>query len=143
MEKPEAQPVVGLVLAALAALLLIGVATFAGPCGEHGGQDVASCQWASRAVLGIGAATAILAVVRIFETDEGERRGLSLACALLGFLAATLPGPIIGLCVDPTMHCNAVMHPFVLVTGVSIGAVGAVDLTRRLWAIRKRPVDAE
>ena len=83
--------------------------------------------------------TAVLAIVRIFETDEGERRGLSLSCGLLGFLMAAMPGTIIDLCADPAMHCNAVMRPFVLVVGIAIGVIGAVDLVRRLLAIRKRP----
>ena len=141
MEKPKAQPVVGLLLTGLAALLIVGVATFAGPCAGHSGQDAAaatSCYWASRALLGVGAVAAVLAVVRIFETDEGERRGLSLGCALLGFLAAAIPGPIIALCADPTMHCNAIMRPFALCVGVAMGLVGAIDLTRRLLTLRKR-----
>ena len=36
MGKPKAQPVAGLILTALAVLLLVGVATFAGPCDGHG-----------------------------------------------------------------------------------------------------------
>lgn len=89
-------------------------------------------------MLGIGAVIAILAIVRIFETDEGERRGLSLACSLLGFLCAAMPGPVIALCADPSMHCNAVMRPFVLCAGIAIGLVGAIDLTRRLLSLRNR-----
>ena len=136
--KPKAQPAVGIVLTALAVVLIAGTATFAGPCGGHDGQEAASCLWASRAVLGIGAVAAILAIVRIFETDEGERRGLSLACALLGFLAAAMPGPIIALCADPAMHCNAIMRPFILCVGIAMGLVGAIDLTRRLLSLRTR-----
>ena len=143
VNKPKAQPIAGLILTALAALLLIGVATFAGPCDAHGGQGAPSCQWASRAVLGIGTVTAILAIVRIFETDEGERRGLSLACGLLGFLAAAIPVFFIDLCADPAMHCNAVMKPFVIAVGVATGATGAVDLIRRLLAIRGNTADAD
>ena len=141
MEKPKAKPIVGLFLTALAALLIIGVVAFAGPCapGGQGGQGEMTCLWASRAVIGVGAVTAVLAIVRIFETDEGERRGLSLSCSLLGFLMAALPGPIISLCAEPSMHCNAVMRPFVFVVGIAIGVIGAVDLVRRLLAIRKRP----
>ena len=138
MEKPKAKPIVGLLLTALVALLIIGVVTFAGPC-SPGGQGEMTCLWASRAVIGVGAVTAVLAIVRIFETDEGERRGLSLSCSLLGFLMAALPGPIISLCAEPSMHCNAVMRPFVFVVGIAIGVIGAVDLVRRLLAIRKRP----
>lgn len=137
MEKPKAQPIVGLVLTALAIFLIVGVATFAGPC-DQSSQGEMSCLWASRAVVGIGVVTAILAIVRIFETDEGERRGLSLSCALFGFLMAAMPGLIIGLCPDPAMHCNMVMRPFVIAIGVAIGVTGAVDLTRRLLAIRKQ-----
>ena len=136
VEKPKAQPIFGVVLAVLAVLLIVGVATFAGPCGLHD-DIVPSCLWASRAVLGVGSVIAVLAIVRIFETDEGERRGLSLSCALLGFFCAALPGPIIALCTDPIMPCNAVMRPFVLCIGIAIGLVGAIDLTRRLLAIRK------
>jgi len=140
--KPKAKPVVGVILTLLAALLLFGVATFAGPCQEHGDQGLSSCVWASRAVLGVGVVAAVLAIVRIFETDEGERRGLSLACALLGFLAAAMPGFIIDTCADSAMHCNAVMRPFVVAVGLAIGVVGAVDLVLRLMAIGKQPVDA-
>ena len=135
--KPKAQPAVGIALTALAVVLIVGVATFAGPCEAHDGQEVTSCLWASRAVLGVAAVTLVLAIVRIFETDEGERRGLSLGCALLGFLAAAMPGPIIALCADPAMHCNAVMRPFVLCVGIAIGLVGAIDLTKRLLSLRK------
>ena len=139
MEKPTARPIVGVLLTLLVALLAVGVMTFAGPCTDHDGQTEMSCLWASRAVIAAGVVTAILAIVRIFETDEGERRGLSLSCALLGFLMAALPGPVISLCADPSMHCNSVMRPFVLVVGIAIGVTGAVDLVKRLLAIRKLP----
>ena len=142
-EKPKAQPVVGLLLTALTVLLIAGIATFASPCDDLADQGEMSCLWASRAVIAIGVVAAILAIVRIFETDEGERRGLSLSCALLGFLAAVLPGPIISLCADPAMHCNAVMRPFALVVGIAIGLTGAIDLVKRLLAIRKRPTSVE
>lgn len=136
MENPKAQPIVGLILTALVALLIIGVVVFAGPCDVHSSQSEPSCAWAWRAVLGISVVTAILAIVRIFETDEGERRGLSLSCGLLGFLMAAMPGFIITLCADPATHCNVVMRPFIVVVGVAIGTVGTVDLARRLLAIR-------
>ena len=126
----------GVLLTALAVLLLAGIATFAGPCDVHGTSDVPSCVWAARALLGVGGVILILALVRIFEMDEGERRGLSLSCSLLGFLAAAAPGFVIALCDDAGMRCNALMHPFVLCVGVAIGLVGAIDLTRRLLALR-------
>ena len=132
-ESGKSQPVVGLILTALAALLLVGLATFAAPCAHD-----ASCVCAARATFAIGVVAAILAIVRIFEMDEGERRGLSLACALLGFLVAAVPGFVIGLCSDASMPCNSVMRPFALCVGIAIGLVGATDLTRRLLALGNR-----
>ncbi len=137
MKKPKAQPIAGIMLAVLAAVLVAGVATFAGPCGADAGHESDSCLWASRAVIAISVVIVILAIVRVFETDEGERRGLSLSCSLLGFLCAVVPGFVIPLCADPAMHCNAVMRPFALCIGVAIGLMGAIDLVRRLLAIGK------
>ena len=133
----KSQPFVGVVLTALTLLLIVGLTTFAGPCETHD-SEAASCIWAERATLGVGAVIAILAIVRIFEMDEGERRGLSLACALLGFLVAVVSGPVIALCSDAAMPCNASMHPFAVYMGLAIGLVGAIDLTRRLLALRNR-----
>ena len=134
--KPKAQPAVGILLLCLDALLVAGLLTFGGPCDHLEGAVLSSCQFASRVVLAVGTVIGILAVVRIFETDEGERRGLSLACALLGILAAAIPGFVIDLCTDSTMPCNATMRPFVLCVGIAIALVGGIDLTRRLLALR-------
>lgn len=138
---PKAQPAAGILLLCLDILLAVGLLTFAGPCNHVDSIGAPSCLWASRAMLGICAVMFVLAVVRIFETDEGERRGLSLACALSGLLIAAMPGLIIGLCADPAMACNAIMRPFALVLGVCIALVGGIDLTRRLLALRPAPED--
>ena len=82
MVKPKSQPVAGIVLCCLDVLLITGLLTFAGPCGYSEGTTEPSCIAACRATLGVAAVIAILAIVRVFEKDEGERRGLSLGCAL-------------------------------------------------------------
>lgn len=132
----KAQPAVGILLSCLDVLLIVGLLTFAAPCSHLDGTATPSCVWAMRAVLGVAAVIGILAIVRVFERDEGERRGLSLGCALLGVLVATMPGLIVGFCPDPTMPCNAIMHPFVVAVGVAIALVGGIDLVRRLLALR-------
>ena len=131
--KPE--PVVGVILVALSALLALGLNTFAGPCPPHG-EGVSTCFWAYRAVLGMDAVLGVLAVVRVFEMDEGERRGLSFAAALVGALIAATPGLLIGLCAGAAMHCQAAMRPFCLLMGMTIALAGGMDLTRRLLALR-------
>lgn len=134
----KAQPLVGIILTALAIVLLAGLLTFAGPCAVQAGEETRSCLWASRALIGVDAVLLIIALVRIFEQDEGERRGLSFASALLGVLIAMMPGTLIALCSDPSTHCNAVMRPFALALGIAVVLTGGIDLTRRLLALRKR-----
>ena len=134
----KAQPLVGIILTALAVVLLAGLLTFAGPCAVQAGEETRSCLWASRALVGVDAVLLIIALVRIFEQDEGERRGLSFASALLGVLIAMMPGTLIALCSDPSTHCNAVMRPFALALGIAVVLTGGIDLTRRLLALRKR-----
>lgn len=138
MQNDKAQPLVGIVLTVLSSILLVGILTFAGPCGVHDDGPVSSCYWASRAVLGVGVVLVVISLVRIFERDEGERRGLSFSAALLGVLVAVLPGVLIDLCMMQTMRCHTVMRPFALVMGVLIAVVGGVDLVRRLLAIARR-----
>lgn len=136
MNKDKAQPLVGVILTVLSLLLLAGIRTLAGPCGVHDDGSVSSCHWAAQAVFGVGIVAAILSVVRIFERDEGERRGLSLAVANLGALVACLPGVLIDLCMMQTMRCHTIMRPFCVTVGAAIAVVGAVDLIMRLLKLR-------
>ena len=136
--KPKAAPLAGILLGVLVAVLFVGVLTFAGPCAEHPDGSIPVCTWAFRAVIATCVVIAVISIVRVFETDEGERRGLSFAAGLLGALVAAIPGFVIDLCADPTMPCNAAMRPFMTCVGAAIFLVGAVDLTVRLLRIRKR-----
>ena len=135
MNNDKAQPLVGIILTALSVLLIVGILSFAGSCGVHDDGSVSACFWAERAVLGMGIVLAILSVVRIFERDEGERRGLSLAAACLGVLIACAPGVLIDLCMMATMRCHTIMRPFVLIVGVLVALVGGTDLFLRLRAL--------
>lgn len=134
----KARPAVGIALWVLWVILVVGLLTFARACGVHDDGSMGSCHWAARAVLGASVVGLLLSLVRIFERDEGERRGLSLSVALLGALVAVIPGCLIDLCAVPTMRCHTVMRPFVMGLGVVIAVVGAVDLVRRLMAIGRR-----
>lgn len=129
-------PPVGIVLTALSGLLVAGILTFAVSCGVHDDGSVSGCFWAARAVLGVGVVLLVLSVVRIFELDEGERRGLDLGAANLGVLVACLPGLLIDLCMTQSMRCHTIMRPFCVVTGVAIALVAGIDLIVRLLRIR-------
>lgn len=137
MKKNRPAPLVGVVATILSVLLVAGIQTFAAPCVYEGGEAV-SCVWAARAVLGAGVVLSVLSLVRIFEMDEGERRGLSLGIACVGVLVACLPGVLVELCADASMPCNAAMRPFVMGVGAALALVGAADLTVRLLRLRGR-----
>ena len=135
MRQDKASPLAGIVLTVLSALLCAGILSFAAPCGAHVDGSSGSCHWAARALLGVGVVLLVLSVVRIFERDEGERRGLSLATALLGVLVACMPGVVIDLCAEQVMRCHAVMRPFAICVGVAVAVTGAADLVVRLMRI--------
>lgn len=138
MRQDKASPIAGIVLTALSGLLVVGVLGFAAPCGVHDDGSYGSCHWAARAVLGVGVALFVLSVVRIFERDEGERRGLSLAAALLGVLVACMPGVLVDLCTTQAMRCHAIMRPFSMCMGAAIAVTGGADLAVRLMRIARR-----
>lgn len=138
MRQDKASPLVGIVLTVLSVLLVVGVLSFAAPCGVHDDGTYGPCHWAGRAVLGVGTVLLVLSVVRIFERDEGERRGLSLAAALLGVLVACMPGVFIDLCTTQAMRCHAIMRPFALCVGAAIAVTGGADLVIRLMRIARR-----
>ena len=127
-------PLVGVVLTALSAFLAIGLVSFAAPCAETAGAPHA-CHVVRRVLLAMDAVLGVISVVRIFELDEGERRGLSFSAALVGQLIASTPVWIMPLCADTTMRCTMVMLPFVTGVGVAAALVGGADLVRRLLAI--------
>lgn len=135
MNEDKASPLVGVILLVLSLVLVVGIQTFAGPCSVQESGSVSSCHWAARAVWGAGIVIVVLSIVRVFERDEGERRGLSFAAACVGALVACLPGVLIGLCAAPDVRCHVVMQPFAMGLGVAIALVGGVDLIVRLMRI--------
>lgn len=135
MNEDKASPLVGVILLVLSLVLVVGIQTFAGPCGVQESGSASSCHGAARAVLGAGLVVVVLSIVRVFERDEGERRGLSFAAACVGALVACLPGVLIDLCVAPDAHCHVVTQPFAMGLGVAIALVGGADLVVRLLRI--------
>ena len=67
----KAQPLVGIILTALAIVLLAGLLTFAGPCAVQAGEETRSCLWASRALIGVDAV--LLADFAAKEVHAGDK----------------------------------------------------------------------
>lgn len=142
MNLSHARPLTGIVCTVLGLVAIVGLTCVFGPCEGAGEAHVAgvvpSCVWAQRAMLGACAVALVLSLVRIFELDEGERRGLDVGIALSAALAAIVPGTLIELCADATMRCQAQMAPFGRTVCALVALVATVDLVRRLWACRAR-----
>lgn len=144
MDLSHARPIAGIVCTVLCLVAAIGLVAAFGPCdavgmGEaHAAGAAPSCVWAQRAMLGSVVVALVLSCVRTLELDEGERRGLDLGIALSAELAALVPGTLVDLCADATMRCQAAMAPFGRVVCTLVALVAAVDLVRRLLAIRAR-----
>lgn len=132
-----AKPVVGIVCTVLSALVLYGLVTFAHPC-VHDDGSVSVCVWAQRSMVAEAIVALVLSLVRIFERDEGERRGLDLGIALVAALIALSPGNIIELCMMETMRCHTLMAPFARILGVLVAVLAGTDLVRRLLSLRGR-----
>ena len=136
MDLSKSRPLVGLITDTLAACLVAGILSFAGPCTHPGGVNH-PCFGASRAILATAAVIMVLSTIRIFEMDEGERRGLDLGIALIGAYVALPPGIIQDLCKFEFMPCVQVMAPYTRLIGTLIAVVAFADLIKRLTAIGK------
>lgn len=100
----------------LAALLVVGVATFAGPCIHEDGTE-AACHAASRAVLVVGAVACVSTLASLIVRSSKASGACALVAACCGAFAAIAPSTLLGLCMMQTMRCWTVMRPFAMVCG--------------------------
>lgn len=111
----------------LAALLAVGVLTFAGPC-IHEDGTTGMCFGASRFAVAAAFAAVAAALVRLVLTSPRIWVMADSVLALSGVCAAFVPGTVLPLCMMATMRCNAVMKPFALLMGIGIAILGVADL---------------
>ena len=114
------QSIPALILIILALIIAIGSQSFIGPC-VHEDGSFGACHWAGRAMLGVGALMAAMALLATLL--EGARPGLYLASALASVLGLLTPGTLIDLCKMDAMRCRMVMKPAMLVLCVLALAV--------------------
>ena len=117
----------GVSLVVICAFLAIGVATFAGPC-VHSDGSKAACAEAGTLLLVIGVAAALTALARFFVSSKTASATLAAVVAILGLVAAIVPGNMLPLCMMAEMRCNAIMHPFGMVLGGLACIIAIIDL---------------
>ena len=96
----------------LSLVIAVGSQTFLGAC-VHDDGGFGPCHWASRAVLGLGTAQAVMAVMALLWPER--RQGLFPAMLPVSVLGLFTPGGLIDICRMNTMRCRMVMRPAMLV----------------------------
>lgn len=128
--KPMRIGALDIVVVIVAALIVVGVLTFAGPCVHEDGSE-AMCTSAGRGILILGIAALIAAVVRLF-TPKLAKAALAVVDAVLGAGIALLPGTLVPLCMMETMRCQAVMKPTATLLGIVLAIASAVAVVQAL-----------
>lgn len=101
-----------LIVLLLSILIAVGSQTFLGAC-VHEDGGFGACHWAARAVLALGAAQAVVALMALVL--PGARQGLYLAMLPVSVAGLLTPGTLIDICKMNTMRCRMLMRPAMLV----------------------------
>ena len=115
----------------LSLVIAVGSQTFLGAC-VHDDGGFGPCHWASRAVLGLGAAQAVMAVMALLWPER--RQGIFLAMLPVSVVGFFTPGGLIDICRMNTMRCRMLMRPAMLVLfalTLAFALVGCLTLRGR------------
>ena len=129
-DKKKSLRIADILLPVLSLVFLVGLLTFAGACGPTEDGGFMTCHWAGQAVTAIAVLLLITSIVRLAVRDRGIKKGLSIAILLTAITAAVIPGNVISLCMMNTMHCHAVMRPFIIVMAVLQSTAAIIDVVR-------------
>lgn len=121
----------------IAALLCIGVLTFAGPC-VHDDGSAAVCHGAANAVLAASIIGCIVALASLLARNAKLSGACAIIVACCGAFAAAAPGTLFGLCMMQTMRCWTVMRPFALVCGAVLCLCAVIAAIRSLALSSRR-----
>ena len=120
-----------IICAVLAAVLLLGLLSFAGPC-VHADGSSATCAGASHAIVACAAVgLACLIAAAVLAVRRARVAGiLAAVAALAGLAVAILPGSLLPLCMMHSMRCWTLMRPFSLVCGVLLAVLAGIAAIR-------------
>ena len=106
------QIIPAVILLVLSLVIVIGCQTFLSPC-VHEDGTFAPCHWSGQALLGLGFALAVIAVLALCVSRARFGAYLSaLPVCVLGILTL---GTLIDLCHMSTMRCRMVMQPAMII----------------------------
>ena len=106
------QLIPAIVLIILSVIVIIGTQSFLSPCFHEDGT-FAPCHWAGQALLGLGCALSVIAVLALCVSRA--RFGAYLSALPVCVLGILTPGTLIDLCHMSTMRCRMVMQPAMII----------------------------
>ena len=114
-------------LAVLCVFFTIGVMTVFRGCGAHDDGSFGPCYQARMAVFAMGFVMSAQALTAFAAKSSSFSAGCSLSLAFTALVAAFVPGRFISLCMMETMRCHMIMKPAVLVLGILIALLAAIN----------------
>lgn len=99
--------------AVLALVLAAGVKTLFSACGPKPDGTWMRCHTVEEYVFLLAVALVVMSVGALLLRKPHTRRVLALMGAATAAVAALLPNVLLPLCLKTTMHCHAMMTPFV------------------------------
>ena len=115
-----------IVLLLLSAGLTVGVKTVFSACEKKPDGTWMACHWAEQAVMALGCAMTVMALVNIVLNKTDLKRGIVLAMIPAALITAFVPNTLIKLCMMTDMHCHSVMKPAVIIISALIAVCGCV-----------------
>lgn len=101
---------------------------------QNGNTVPMKCHWTAIAEIGVGIMLGMTGLLALFGKQKETNRALGIMGITSGALAILFPVSLIGVCANPTMMCNMVMRPTMIVAGALAIAIsaGLLYTTRKL-----------
>ena len=91
-----------------------------------GKQISMKCFWTANAEIVVGIMIVVVAALLIVSRQTETKRALGIVGAILGVFVILIPTVLIGTCMTPTMSCNLLAKPGLLLFGVIVIILNAV-----------------
>ena len=124
--KRLSQKPLSVVILCLSLLMCVGSLTFLGAC-VHEDGSVGTCHWAAVACSALGGLCALYSLLALLITNKDLSAGLNLAVISTSILSALLPGHLMPLCLMSSMRCQSLMKPSMVLLGLAIAILAAVQ----------------
>ena len=112
----------------LSAFLTLGIKFLFPVCGPMEDGSYMRCHYSGEVIFGIGVVLVILSLISYFMKEENALLAFRISFIPLGILLLLVPTVLIGVCGSEMMRCKSVTLPAVIILGIAIAVVNAVQI---------------